>query len=634
MSKDRCQIERDYSYGPGWFKGRIKLYETLDPYAMPTQTDEIRIKLSGMSAGCLDITVYLNGQEMFVSHLSYLTYPIHSLRSWLERIVSSEHTSIWEVDEEGSLTTFCVERLNCLNYCTDWGYHNEEERLSNYGLFYLYDSVSDSIKCSAIVNSKQLVNDFYMELLEFSGCIWDEKEQDFSQWFYDSCDKEMGASNWDFYNQIKSPYIEYQLHGKCTHVDWRIIKEPVFIKSFIVMDPDYGDALFWEDGVCCGGADRIWIGEGKDEIEIDLSSIVGLDDWQSEYERSYMDDVADDFYDRGWLLAKEVRKLFPDNVELVYYHHKSPHKYMIGRYKRELKLVPNERQYSLSPIGQREPHYMEEFRKDYTRRSKTMHEYNFTIGVEGSGMSSIDDEVEITFSLSETELSEIINRANYMFFKGESDESWMYIEERLPEVYKKIVAKAEPIAIEKFGEVAKQSNNVKYTVFLPNAIEEMISEDSDYIAKKNTKEQMSLDSKEEWKLMVKTLQEGIKNGRWKNIAIPPQDDWKITWHGFNSNPSGYTSHFSVGVYGDCFKIDYVKHYTLSNFGLDIEESIEFTSSDPNATSIYNSWFEKNKDVLQKGRYFTVEDYDEEYKASDKNNDLLFLLLDDLQSMCS
>lgn len=45
----------------------------------------------------------------------------------------------------------------------------------------------------------------------------------------------------------------------------------------ILMYPDYGDSLFWnERGSCIGGCKYLFIGEDGSEIEIDLSDIEGL----------------------------------------------------------------------------------------------------------------------------------------------------------------------------------------------------------------------------------------------------------------------------------------------------------------------------------------------------------------------
>ena len=48
----------------------------------------------------------------------------------------------------------------------------------------------------------------------------------------------------------------------------------------VLMQPDYGKALFWdEEGCCIGGYDAIYIGEDGNEITIDLSGISGLKEW-------------------------------------------------------------------------------------------------------------------------------------------------------------------------------------------------------------------------------------------------------------------------------------------------------------------------------------------------------------------
>ena len=65
--------------------------------------------------------------------------------------------------------------------------------------------------------------------------------------------------NWEFYNLIKSPFIEKMIYGKDVHIRWNETKAPVYIKHFILMYPDYADALFWGKGVNTGGCTDMWL---------------------------------------------------------------------------------------------------------------------------------------------------------------------------------------------------------------------------------------------------------------------------------------------------------------------------------------------------------------------------------------
>ena len=197
-----------------------------------------------------------------------------------------------------------------------------------------------------------------MDFLMCSGNIINEEKQDFRKWYMGwDYDNQKIHANWEFYNLIKSPFIEKMIYGKDVHIRWNETKAPVYIKHFILMYPDYADALFLGKGVNTGGCTDMWLED--EEGHFDMSSIGGLKEWQMEYESkedSWSEEEEKDFYDRGWKLAKEVRKLLPDNIELVYYY-PLLYKYKISKYDTEYKLVPNERTYSLLPIGVRWPNY-------------------------------------------------------------------------------------------------------------------------------------------------------------------------------------------------------------------------------------------------------------------------------------
>lgn len=100
----------------------------------------------------------------------------------------------------------------------------------------------------------------------------------------------------------------------------------------VLMSPDYGDALFWdEEGCCIGDYDKIYIGEDGEEISIDLSGIDGLKKWFIDWDEEtlYHTNHWKDSQWRGWWargveLAKAVNELLPDNVELRYFSLKDP----------------------------------------------------------------------------------------------------------------------------------------------------------------------------------------------------------------------------------------------------------------------------------------------------------------------
>ena len=100
----------------------------------------------------------------------------------------------------------------------------------------------------------------------------------------------------------------------------------------ILMYPDYGDSLFWnERGSCIGGCKYLFIGEDGSEIEIDLSDIEGLREWyydwdgESLYQTHHWTDAQwREWWSMGLELAKAVNELLPDEVDLYYFFLKDP----------------------------------------------------------------------------------------------------------------------------------------------------------------------------------------------------------------------------------------------------------------------------------------------------------------------
>ena len=100
----------------------------------------------------------------------------------------------------------------------------------------------------------------------------------------------------------------------------------------VLMQPDYGEALFWdEEGCCIGGYDAIYIGEDGNEITVDLSSISGLKEWFREWDSKTIyhtvpltDSQWKEWWEKGVEFAEAVNQLFPDDVELYYFSLKDP----------------------------------------------------------------------------------------------------------------------------------------------------------------------------------------------------------------------------------------------------------------------------------------------------------------------
>lgn len=101
------------------------------------------------------------------------------------------------------------------------------------------------------------------------------------------------------------------------------------MKYKILMSPEYGKAIFWDDyGGNIGGYDSLFI---EDDQELDLSSIIGLDNWFREWEEETLwqthhcaDMQWKEWWEKGLILAKEIKLILPENVELYYFSLKEP----------------------------------------------------------------------------------------------------------------------------------------------------------------------------------------------------------------------------------------------------------------------------------------------------------------------
>ena len=95
----------------------------------------------------------------------------------------------------------------------------------------------------------------------------------------------------------------------------------------ILMDPDYGEALFWDKHGCnIGGYDYLFIGDESNVIEIELSSIDDLKEWFWEWDHESLNHTNNwtltqwkEWWERGLKLAKEIKAILPKNVDLYYF---------------------------------------------------------------------------------------------------------------------------------------------------------------------------------------------------------------------------------------------------------------------------------------------------------------------------
>ena len=115
--------------------------------------------------------------------------------------------------------------------------------------------------------------------------------------------------------------------------EWESIKKNRnHMKMQILMDPDYGSALFWDESGCnIGDFDCFFIGDLGNSTKVDLTGIDGLKEWFLEWDveslyhpNHWTDSQWKNWWERGLKLAKEVKTLMPENVDLLYFTLQDP----------------------------------------------------------------------------------------------------------------------------------------------------------------------------------------------------------------------------------------------------------------------------------------------------------------------
>ena len=322
-------------YEKGWFTERSRVYKEI------SERDDLLKKLDSPffyftppEAGWIDMEMYLNGKKRLTCSCSCVYDPFPEMIRWLEAIVRSNNMeTTMRIDTEGEEIYLHYEKLRNWEFCvsTKNNWRSCSKHLySELGLFFVYNSASDSIPFYALCETKDFVNSIYLALLTLCGNCYNSHFSDFvEEWYLDENILKSGhkIDNMSFYNTIKSPLIEWNMRSSRPY-NWN---PPTFrkmprIKETISMWCDYGDALFWGRGLdgkggCCGSADKLWTDTTG---EIELSSIKGLREWYNEYDATdlpvnWTKKQWKDWEERGYAFALQVRELLPDTIDLYYY---------------------------------------------------------------------------------------------------------------------------------------------------------------------------------------------------------------------------------------------------------------------------------------------------------------------------
>lgn len=314
-------------YTPKWFKLRSELYAEACEWK-PRKPDEIFFHFKNTDAAWMDFDVYVNGEKKHECYFSAVFNPFHNLKVWMEDIVNDfKMSSTLPINIEGRTLIFHYENIKLCEISDRRRWISNERDKDEWeltdanthptiGLFYIYDSACKTLPVVCMCQAKQLVSCLYNALLRYA--IGPHSEKIAQEWYDDDDDYD----NWYFYNTIKSPLIEWFIYSKggYRHQVPQFTATSV-IKEAIHMWTEWGDGLFWSNGLCCGNAEGFVV--KTDNKRIDLTDIPELRVWYDEFDNSYCeekwsDDKYQEWLKRGWELAQLVRKKLPDSIDLFY----------------------------------------------------------------------------------------------------------------------------------------------------------------------------------------------------------------------------------------------------------------------------------------------------------------------------
>lgn len=280
----------------------------------PLQT--LRVEYRIFPEVCHDIRMklFLDGQEAMDCYVDSWK----ELRIWLEAIIVCGHRAAfaWAGENRPKLK-FEYGRAHYLKSIQKipGGEHFEHEDCCEIKLFEAWGAYPVRVVHFWGV-TKQVVQAFYESFLGMIArdCVYCrttdyEFEQDFER------------TPIEFYNEFRSRDIEFVIYG--TDYNAAFPRPPV--KNIVFMFCDW-DSLFWEDGLCCGNAETITLGEGETEREINLKSIPGLASWSEEFIAGFKAtnkkfreyENYETWFARGFELARQVRALLPPDTDLWY----------------------------------------------------------------------------------------------------------------------------------------------------------------------------------------------------------------------------------------------------------------------------------------------------------------------------
>ncbi len=173
---------------------------------------------------------------------------------------------------------------------------------TDMGQFWIVEGYSEEHVYEAYVNKREFVKAFYLAVLtELGFGIYDS---------HDSYPKgEVRREVWHAYNAFKCVEIENYIYGLSS--GHKLLQS---VDETFVMFQDYGGCIFWDTmGVGSGDSRTLYSDFGTFPLDIP-----GLGKWADYFDNPDPTMSFEDYWDMGWELAKQVRKILPENIDLFY----------------------------------------------------------------------------------------------------------------------------------------------------------------------------------------------------------------------------------------------------------------------------------------------------------------------------
>lgn len=266
------------------------------PDAKPSFKYNVIFTVKKSEHGLADVTFKVGNLECEL-HIHGLDH-LKGVRSWMERITAQK-------DEVARTIAFNQHNVDSYMIPQRIGQFTQMGQLR-------VEKYTDRDLFSAYVNRREFVRGLYLSLMGYFGFdIYTPEELQAAK--YPQGEDRM--KRWQPYNDLHSDIIEWFI------TDELYYNSPVpsstadrQVDETVTMWVDYG-CCFW-DTMGVGSGDEGGLSLDCGDFNMDIP---GLKEWIEQWAVPDSDKAGfEDWWKKGWLLAKEVRKRLPANVDLYY----------------------------------------------------------------------------------------------------------------------------------------------------------------------------------------------------------------------------------------------------------------------------------------------------------------------------